>query len=74
MKTNSVARVVVSRFKLKGLSLKGWAAKNGFKENTVHKTIRGERGSTKSGGVSTSIREALMRDGFWPKDDEVVNG
>lgn len=72
---NPLANVVMSRFRLRGETVKDWAKANGHYLDTVYKTIYGTRG--KSGrGESLRIKEALLRDGFWPQEDggaEAVN-
>lgn len=74
----NVANVVMSRLRLKNVSAKAWAEENGFKVDTVYKTIYGIRGRSDRDGESAKIREGLRRDGYWPEEpaevDEAVNG
>lgn len=64
--TKSIANIVISLMRLENVTVKGWAEANGFKPDTVYKTIHGIRGKTDR-GVSASIRDRLKRNGFWPK-------
>lgn len=64
-----MADIVMSRFRLRGETVKAWAIRNGHKPDTVYKTIHGARG--KQGlGESARIKKGLRRDGFWPEETE----
>lgn len=69
--TNSVANIVISRMRLDGVTVKGWAEANRYRPDTVYKTIHGLRGKTDR-GESAKIREHLKSDGYWPDDKELV--
>lgn len=65
----SVVNIILGRLRIDGLSVKAGAEKNGFKQDTVYKTIYGTRG--KAGrGVSLEIKEALQEASYWPEDEE----
>lgn len=67
--TKSVANVVISRMRLDGVTVKGWAEANGHKPDTVYKTLYGTRGKADR-GESLNIKEGLRQAGYWPEDEE----
>jgi len=68
----NVAIHVIYRLRLDGQDLKSWAIKNGFKPDTVYKTVYGKRGVTGRAGESARIKGALMEGGYWPEDLEAT--
>lgn len=65
--TKSIANIVISRMRLQNVTVKVWAEANGYKPDTVYKTIHGIRGKTER-GESARIREHLRRESYWPED------
>ncbi len=69
----NVSDFVIFKLRLARQSVKGWALENGYKPDTVYKTIHGRRGTVRDRGESVRIRAHLKRDGFWPTEDEVAS-
>lgn len=69
----NVAHIVIfnMRSRAPGISVRAWSKKNGFCQDTVYKVIQGRlEVSRRKSSVSGRIRQALVRDGFWPSDDQ----
>lgn len=64
-------------FHQRNVEVKTWALRNGFRPDSVYKTIYGLRGKRdRDNNVSARIKAALRRDGFWPEGEapaEVIN-